>query len=781
MRKGSEKMSVSSVERADVYKPKIRKNMRAQDVIPIKKLYENGMKLHDNSRYSKTFEIKDIDYSSAGDDERNDVFERYSKILNSFDGSKASYKLTICNRHINKKDVLQQSLLPTDVGDGYDNLRLAYNRLRYDDIQGDKGFIQNKYLTVSTYRPKEDKADSYFARVERDMNNRFVMMDSGLSACNAEEFVEIIYGFLRSGHEAEYNYQYDINAKKDDFKTYACPDGIKFYDSYFQIGSRYGRAMMMKTLGGQINDDFLIRLAELKTNMMLSLDIIPVSNADARKLIERKNDEVEGNADAWSNKKKIREGSAIRLPRQVKKDRQVIDEYIEDMDENNQKMFLNQIVQVFLADTKEELEDYTDSIVETAAESSTQMSVLYFQQLEGLMDALPFGVRTIENLRDCNTDTTAIMIPFDQVKLNHNSGIPYGRHEGTMQQQMVDRRLLVNGHEWVFGMSGGGKSMNVKLKTVFEALLTDGDIVFVDPDGEYSEVVRAMGGQVVHVGRDSINVADILLDYGDADDPIDPVKKSSDFVTSFLETILSDAQFGETEKSLVDRALRVLYGAVIEGSTQYITLQDVYDLLLSYGIPAANNLALAMERHVVGSFNCFAKQTSVNIYSRIVCYDLSTLDKQLKNGGMMVVLNHIEQRLVMNRKRGIATYIKFEEMDYYFNHHASIVQIKEFFERARKYGGFITAIIQNITRVLQIPEAHTMIQNAANVIMLKQEKDDAEELARMYGLSNIQIKNLRFAEPGHGINKIGDVIYSFDCTIPEDNELYALTNTDVVK
>lgn len=773
-------MAVSTIEKRDL--SRMKRPGRAQDVIPIKRLYESGMRYLDDNRYAKTFEIKDIDYSSSGDEERADIFNRYSAIINSFDGSKSVYKMTICNQHVNKQSVLSQSLISADVGDGYDNLRLAYNRLRYDDIQGDNGYIQRKFLTISTYRPKEEKADAYFARTEGDMNKRFLMLDSSLRALNAEDYLEMIYDFFHAGHEEKYNYRYDKEKYDKRFKDYVCPDAVRVHNDYIEIGSKLARCMMVKNFGGVVNDDFLTRLAELKTNMMLTADIIPVSNGDARKVIDRKDDDVEANADTWSNKRSIREGSAIRLPRQVKKDRKIIDEYIEDMDENNQKMFLNQIVVVFLADSMSELEDFTESLMETASESSAQMSILYFQQLQGLQDALPFGVRRINNLRDCNTDTTAMLMPFDHVKLNHNSGIPYGRHEGTKQQQMVDRRLLVNGHEWVFGMSGSGKSVNVKLKTLFEALLTDGDIVIVDPDGEYRPLVESLGGQVICVGRDAINVADILLDYGDADDPIDPVKDSSDFVTSFIETILnSGADFGEMEKSLVDRALRALYQGVINGAAAYITLEDLYDTLMGYGIQAATNLAISLERHVIGSFNCFAKPTDINIHSRILCYDLSTIPKQLKNAGMMVVMNHVDKRLITNRKLKRATYIKFEEMDYYFSHPASIIRLKEFFERSRKYGGFITAIIQNITRVLQVPEAHMMIQNAANVIMMKQEKDDAEELARMYGLSNIQVKALRYAEAGHGINKIGDVTYSFDYTIPRDNEIYALVHTDAVE
>ena len=765
------------LERADLTKPKIRKRNKAQDIIPVTKMFESGMRQLEGGYYAVTYEMKDIDYSSLNDDGREDIFDRYSKILNSFDGSKSIYTITITNRQMNKKTRLKQSLIPTDIGDGYDNLRLAYNRLRYDDIQGNKGYIQDKYLTVSTYRSRVDKAEGYFSRIHQDLHRKFMMFDSAIKMCGPAKWGEIIYDFLRAGYESEYNYTY-IEGDKH-FKDYLTADYIRFHTSYFELGNKVGRVMMLKTLGTSINDDFLTKLADLQTNLVLSLNIIPVSNADARKLIDRKDDDVEGNADAWSNKSKIRDGSAIRLPRNVKRDRKVIDEYIEDMDENNQKMYLNQITVAFLADNMEELQDFTESISEAAAESSSQMSILYGQQLQGLQTALPFGVRRINNLRDCNTDTTACMMPFDHVKLDHDTGIPFGRHEGTKQQQMVDVRRLMNGHTWVFGKSGGGKSMNVKLKSIYEALLTDGDIIIVDVDGEFTPMVNSLGGQVVHVGIDSINVADIILDWGDTDNPLDPVKDGVNNVLCFISSILSD--FGEVEKSLVDRAMRNLYQTVIDGYAPYVTLRDLYDYLISSEIKEAQSLALAIERFVIGSFSCFANPTNVDVNSRIVCYNLSTLDAQLRHIGMDVVLNHIERRLIRNRKLGRATYIKLEEMDYHLTHGDSIFRMKEFFERARKYGGFITAIIQNATRVLQVPEAHTMLLNAEIVIMHKQERDDALELARMYGLSSIQVKKLQTAEPGHGINKIGDVVYAFDCTIPENNELYLLTNTDLVK
>lgn len=770
-------MGVETVIKRDL--TKLPKPARVQDIIPVDELLETGVAKLKGGRYSATYRIKDIEFANSSNEDKLSVFNCWKELLNSLEGSRSVWKETIVNRQINRKDMLAQTVIPADIGDGYDYLRLAYNRLRQADVQGG-GYIQDKYVTVSVYKHKAEKAESYFARVGRDAHNKLLTVGSGLTRLSPEQRMEIIYNFFCAGKENLYNYRWSKENSKKDFKTYVCPDCVRFYPGYFDInaGQMYGKALQVRLMDGSIKDDFLKNVTELKTNMVLSVDIIPLTNSEARKLIENKDDDVEGNAYQWSDRKSVKEGSAMRMPRQISKDRKIIDAHIKDMDEDELKYFLCQIIIVVLAETKDMLDDYTESIEETASEYGAQTSTLYYQQLKGLQDALPFGVRTINNLRDCNSDTTAIMLPFNDVAVNHNSGIPYGRHEGTMQQQFVDRRLLVNGHEWVLGVSGSGKSMNVKLKMVFEAMLTDGDIVICDPDGEYTPIVRALGGQVVVVGEDNINIADITPDYDDKD----PVKAKIELILSFIDAIIDETTtFGETEKSLVDRALRSLYQAVMEGKTQYITLTDMYDLMLSYDIPAATNLMHALERHIIGSFGCFAKPTNVNVDSRIVCYNLQKLGEQHKNAGMLVVLDNIEQRLIRNRHFGRATYIKLDEMDYYFRHESSCRIIENFFERSRKYGGFITAIVQNISKVLQIPAARTMISNSANTIMMRQDMLDARDLASMYGLSQIQVKTLINAAPGHGINKIGDILYSFDGTIPEDNELYPLINTTVVK
>ena len=149
-------MAVTTVMQYDLSKDRT-KITRSQDIIPIKQICENGMFRHAGGRWSMTYDLKDIDYNSAANEERKKVYDSWEELLNSLDSSKAAMKITLLNRRMNKKDRLQQTLLPTAVGDGYDHIRTACNWLRYDDIEGDKGLSRinsSRFLRKRKIRKK---------------------------------------------------------------------------------------------------------------------------------------------------------------------------------------------------------------------------------------------------------------------------------------------------------------------------------------------------------------------------------------------------------------------------------------------------------------------------------------------------------------------------------------------------------------------------------------------------------------------------------------------------
>lgn len=82
-----------------------------QQVIPIQRIWTDGIFLVGKNKYSQTFKFSDINYAVASKEDKEAMFLEYGELLNSFD-SGATTKITIALRRINKKDFEKEILLP---------------------------------------------------------------------------------------------------------------------------------------------------------------------------------------------------------------------------------------------------------------------------------------------------------------------------------------------------------------------------------------------------------------------------------------------------------------------------------------------------------------------------------------------------------------------------------------------------------------------------------------------------------------------------------------------
>ena len=78
-------------------------------------------------------------------------------------------------------------------------------------------------------------------------------------------------------------------------------------------------------------------------------------------------------------------------------------------------------------------------------------------------------------------------------------GIYYGQNVISKNMIIADRRQLLNGNSFILGVSGSGKSFAGKNEIVNLMLSSDADIIVVDPEREYSPLVRALGGEVIEI------------------------------------------------------------------------------------------------------------------------------------------------------------------------------------------------------------------------------------------------------------------------------------------
>ena len=127
-----------------------------QDVIPIRKIYDDGVFQVGDDKFSKTYKFTDIYYAVASREDKESMFLEYSELLNSFD-SGATTKITINNRRLNRVDFEKNILIPL-TGDALDEYRKEYNSMLLEKAIDANAITQEKYITISVNKKSVEAA-----------------------------------------------------------------------------------------------------------------------------------------------------------------------------------------------------------------------------------------------------------------------------------------------------------------------------------------------------------------------------------------------------------------------------------------------------------------------------------------------------------------------------------------------------------------------------------------------------------------------------------------------
>ena len=750
-----------------------------QDVIPVNRIWEDGIFLVGKNKYSKCYRFSDINYAVASRNDKEGMFLEYSELLNSFDTG-ATTKLTIVNRRLNKIDFEKNILLPLE-NDNLDIYRKEYNKMLLDKATGANGMIQEKFITISVNKKNIDEARNYFARIGADLISHFSGLGSKCIELDAIDRLRMFHDFYREGEENSFSFDLIKSMKKGhSFKDMICPDTFEFKSDYFKMGNKYGRVIFLKEYASYIKDNMVAELTDLNRNLMMSIDVIPIPMDEAVREVENRRLGVETNITNWQRRQNSNNNFSAIIPYDLEQQRIESKEFLDDLTTRDQRMFLSVLTMVHVADTKEQLDNDTESLLTTARKHLCQLAILKWQQMDGLNTAMPFGVRKIDALRTLTTESLAVFMPFRVQEINHENGIYYGQNVISKNMIIADRKQLLNGNSFILGVSGSGKSFTAKNEIVSVILRNpNADVILIDPEREESRLVKALGGEVVHISATSdnhINAMDMNSEYGDG---ANPVILKSEFILSLCEQLIGGNNLGPKQKSIIDRCTASVYRHFQQGNYMGTppTLQDFREELLKQTEPEAKEIALAIELFTNGSLNTFAKQTNVNTNSRLICYDILDLGKQLQPIGMLVVLDSILNRITENRAKGRNTFIFIDEIYLLFQHEYSATFLFTLWKRVRKYGAYCTGITQNVDDLLQSHTARTMLANSEFIVMLNQASTDRIELSKLLNISELQMGYITNVGVGQGLLKVGSSLIPFINKFPTNTKLYKLMTT----
>ena len=748
-----------------------------QDMIPIRRLWPDGV-FQFGSKYSKTLRFSDINYAIASKEDKTAMFLGYSELLNALDTGSTT-KITINNKSLNRSNFERDILLPLR-GDRLDGERTEYNTMLLGKVtDSSNSVVQERYITLSAHRKSLEEARTFFDRAVNDVTSRLSYLDSRCEELDDTERLRILHDFYRVGKETQFRLDLAECARTGrSFKDAICPDSMEFRKDHFVMGKQYGRVLFLKEYASYIKDSMINELTSLNRNLMLSIDIIPVPTDEAVREMQNRLLGVETNVTNWQRRQNSNNNFSAVVPYDLEQQRRETREMLDDLTTRDQRMLFAVVTLVHLADSREELDGDTETLQSIARKHLCQLTTLNWQQAEGLVTALPLGLRRIDALRTLTTEALAVLMPFRAQEIQDRGGVYYGQNVISKNLIMADRRQLLNGNGFVLGVSGSGKSFTAKREIVSLALSTEDDILVIDPESEYRPLVEGLGGQVINISATSpnhINAMDMEKGYGDGENP---VVLKSEFLLSLCEQLIGAGKLSAKEKSIIDRCTAQVYQDYIRGGYQgkAPTLRDFHAELLRQPEAEAGDVALAIELFTEGSLNTFAKPTNVDTSARILCYDIRDLGKQLLPVGMLVVLDSIFNRIVRNRERKRNTWIYIDEIYLLFQHEYSANFLFTLWKRMRKYGACGTGISQNIEDLLQSHTARAMLANSEFLIRLNQAATDRMELARLLNISDNQLSYITNVDAGRGLIKCGSAIVPFMDHFPK-NRLYHLMTT----
>lgn len=758
-------------------------------MIEIKRIALNGIFQVGPEKWSKCYRMVDVNYTTKTYDEQLAFFHEWCKTINSFD---VSVKITVFNENRNMKEIREQ-ILYRYKQDAYDWLRAAYNDIMERKIvEGRQGIRQEKFLTVTVERKDYEAARAYLSSLEGSFINNFAALSSALIPMDADERLRVLYYFYHTGQEESF----DLKAERElmragsvkDFLANAVMDFDSRIDRFFMDGKVCSVCYLdPSSYPATLNDTFFTELSGLPMRSVYTIDYEPIPQEIAIKTLEEKLMGVESMI-AKQQQKRNRNGAfSSDISYKVRREKKELEEMLDELRDNDQKMFWIGASFAVLADSEEELEKRLTAANQVVEKAACRILPYYMRQREAINTALPIGGRYVDRMRAMFTSSAAAFFPFNVVEMQMTDHpFYYGINQISKEPVFANRKKLLNGNGFVFAVPGGGKSFTgCKMEAGSVFLNTEDDIIFVDPTLEYFDVAEAYGGAVINFATystDYVNPLEVDLASLDKEDTAGQVREKCGFMLGICEQAMEGGIRPEY-KSLIDRCVRLVYQGISDkpaGERRQPVMSDFIKTLMAQKEPEAKKIGLVLELFVDGSLNVFNHQTNIDIENRVLVYGLRDMDENLAGLAMLIMLESIKQRIIKNSKRGRATWLYVDEFHVLLGRPYSRAYFISLWAQVRKLGGLCTGITQNVVTVLKDPVTSTLVSNSEYMVLLKQAAPDAAALTKaLENLSDAQIKYTTNAEPGTGLIRFGGTILPFDNRIDRDNPVYDVYNTNM--
>ncbi|MGF2085363.1 VirB4 family type IV secretion system protein [Lactococcus lactis] len=491
------------------------------------------------------------------------------------------------------------------------------------------------------------------------------------------------------------------------------------YPTYVQSGENFMRTIAIADYPKRVYGNWLSELKRKKGSIDIVQYIDSASNNSMityyKKTIQNKEAQLLNTFDPYKQKvlKKYIDSANMQL-----------DKYLD-----NSTTFVYQHMLVYLrADSLAELDDLTENVRNTLIKLQMKPLIPVKATFQGFWSTMPINENLLGDYtyKESNTEVASSMFPFDDAEildLKPRSDIE-GINKDTnslIAIDMLDRNTTLNQNMLVIGTSGVGKTTYM-IQKILRYAIQDYQIYIIDPENEYTRIVEALGGSVLHLTSNAkykINPLQIfseeILSADEAVTNLDElVKDKIQRLKGFFEVLKDDMT--QVEKAVMDNIVKNAYinSGILKynrlneiKNEQWPTLSNVYDELtkLSEKDPekfkTIKDFYFILGSYTHGSNTLFDGATNINLDTKIVSFDLKPLqsEQEVQAGAYLNTFQYLWDEITKDRKKRKKLFV--DEFHFLTLHKSASTFFHQAYKRFRKYNAGAIAGTQQIQDVIE--------------------------------------------------------------------------------
>lgn len=775
------------------------------DSIPYMQVYDNGVIETAPGVFTKAYKMEDCNFKVSPDDVQLTIFHAYGQFLNSFPEN-SRFQVIIRNMPADRRSFINTIKFEPQ-RDNLNSYRQEMNKILLDRVAGGRNNLsQEKYCVVSVEDNSVGHAMQVLESIDMEVDNSLKRIVPGgrTEPMTLEERLRSLHGIYNSdgssvfenatdenGH-AYFDLQALYNANGTSKEAIA-PCGMSFKANHFTLGETFARSLFLQRVPTWLSTNFMSDLADLPHRIMISVQYDPIEQATAIKKV--RDHMISLNARiAEAQKKAGEEGYSTQIiSPDLYRAQEQTNTLMEDMISRDQKLYYVTFTVTVFGDNLAQIDEATRLVKAVSNKYNAPIRPLLYQQEAGLNTTLPLCINQLFLSKMQTTEASSIFLPYSSQEMFQRNGTYYGQNRTTKQVIMYNRLSGRNYNGLIFGESGSGKSFAAKAEIINTMLRSDKNQVYIiDPEGEYTPMVKAMHGETINLSTSSktfVNPLDMDIDYAGDNDSL---SMKSDYVISMIEIMYGRGRTIEPrERSIIDRCVKNIYTGYLKHIEQLRTegkdiscdknaaptLNNLFKELKNQPEQEAQNIADVLEIYAAGSLSTFAHRSNIETNARIVSYNIKDLGAGMKDLGLFVCLNDIWNKMIENSKKGIWTWFYIDEFYLLLRSDSASGFLMEIWKRARKWQGVPTGIMQNTEDLLRSVNSRNIINNSSFVLMMSLAKFDRDTLSDLLQIAETQMDYVKNADPGCGLIYNGKTVLPFDNKYPKDSKIYQLVNT----